>query len=170
MRTYTHAALSYLSACRLSWRRSALWASAGATLPDAPALAGAAWLLLHQRRFTRSAFYGEVCGRRRFGLPDAVLHSTVAPAILMTTLSAWRLGGRSSKRRAPFALGWAGHVATDLLTHGSDARPPLWPISGWRFESPVSYRQRERHGLLFTLAEHAALLALASDSIRCRRR
>lgn len=61
-------------------------------------------------------------------------------------------------------------MASDLLTHGSDARPPLWPLSVWRFESPVFYRERERHGLVFTLAEHAALLALASERIRRRRR
>jgi hypothetical protein len=59
-------------------------------------------------------------------------------------------------------------VASDVLTHGSDARPPLWPLSRWRFESPVSYRERDRHGLPFTVVEHAVLLALGYAAFRWR--
>jgi len=168
MRTYTHAALSYLAAGRISDRSSAAWAAAGAALPDLPALAGSAWLLLKSRRFSRSAFYGEVCGRRRFGLPDAALHSTVVPTAPALALAAWGPRGRSTRHVTAFLLGWAGHLVTDFATHGSDARPPLWPLSRWRFESPVSYRERGRYGLLFTLIEHAALLAFAYRALRRR--
>jgi len=66
---------------------------------------------------------------------------------------------RSGGALPALLLGWAGHVATDTLTHGSDARPLLWPLSSYRFHSPVSYRERERYALPFTLVEHAALLA-----------
>lgn len=178
MRTYTHAVLAYLAASRLSGGRGAALASAGASLPDAPALAGSAWLLLRRRRFTRSEFYGEVCGRRRFGLPDAALHSAAVLAAFTAFaafaypaagLAATRLGGRGVRPGLPFLLGWAGHIAADLLTHGADVRPPLWPLSRWRFESPVSYRERDRHGLAFTLAEHAALILVVYRSFRRRR-
>ena len=76
--------------------------------------------------------------------------------------------GHGSTRIAQlsFLLGWAGHVAADVLTHGSDARPharkrrpPLCPVSSYRFESDISYRERYRHHALpFTIAEPAAVL------------
>lgn len=171
MRTYTHAALSYVIALRLSDSRDAAWASTGASLPDVPALAGSAWLLLKDRRLSRDAFYGEVCGRRRFGLPDAALHSVATLAAAGAALLVWRRAGYSApvgSRGAWFLIGWAGHVATDFLTHGSDARQPLWPVSRWRFESPISYRERDRHGVAFTVVEHASFLILLYELLRRR--
>jgi hypothetical protein len=171
VRTYTHAIVSCLISARLSGRRNAAWASAGAFAPDVPALAGSAWLLLKSRRLSREAFYGEVCGRRHFRIPDAALHSAAVLAVPGALVLASRLAGRAAPgetRATAFLLGWAGHVASDVLTHGSDARPPLWPLSGWRFESPVSYRELDRHGLAFTLAEHGVLLALLYGALRRR--
>ena len=31
------------------------------------------------------------------------------------------------------------HLATDFPLHTDDARPHFWPLTDWRFESPVSY-------------------------------
>jgi hypothetical protein len=171
VRTYTHAILSYEISRRISGRRAAVWVSAGAVLPDVPALAGSAGLLLRSRRFSRDAFHGEVCGRRRFGLPDAALHSAAVLAVAGALLLASQSASRSTPKRirgAEFVLGWAGHVLADLATHGSDARPPLWPLSSRRFESPVSYRERDRHGLAFTLAEHGAVIAVLRAVFRRR--
>jgi membrane-bound metal-dependent hydrolase YbcI (DUF457 family) len=64
-----------------------------------------------------------------------------------------------------FLLGWAGHVAADALTHSSDARPLLWPVSAYRFESPLSYREFDRYALPFTVAERAAVLAATHQFI-----
>ncbi len=36
-----------------------------------------------------------------------------------------------------------------------------WPVSRWRFESPVSYWDRGRYGRAFAVIEHAAVLAVA---------
>lgn len=154
MRTYTHALVSYHAARRVSGKLVAASAAAGAAMPDLPALTGSAWLLARRGSFEREAFHGEVCARSRFRRPDAALHSAVIlGAALPVALAAGRLG-------AGFWCGWAGHVAADLLTHGSDARPVLWPVSRRRFESPVSYRERDRHGAAFTIVEHGAVLAL----------
>lgn len=156
----THAILSYALAFRLSGPLAARWAAAGALLPDLPALAGSAGLVLRRGRFSRGALYGEVCGKRRVGLPDAALHSAAVLAVALPVALGVR--GRG------FWLGWSGHVAADLLTHGSDARPLLWPLSRRRFASPVSYRERDRHGAAFTLLEHAALAVLTYRSLRRR--
>ena len=45
------------------------------------------------------------------------------------------------------------------LTHAGDARPLFWPLSGHRFEGPVSYWwDRDNLARPFALVEHAALL------------
>lgn len=169
MRTYSHAVLTATLA-RRSGPGPALAASLGATLPDLPAAAGAAWLWTGRRRaITRSEFEGEVCGRKLFCAPDAALHSVPVAAAALALWPALRARGAGGPRgpRGPrraalaFLLGWAGHVAADVLTHGSDARPALWPFSERRFKSPVSYREPDRHGRPFAAAEHAAV-ALAA--------
>lgn len=124
-------------------------------MPDIPAGIGAVWLGA-RRLYSRESFLKEVCGRGAFRNPDAALHS-ILPVALALAISITRRPGPA----LPFVLGWAGHVAADALTHTSDARPLLWPISDWRFESPVSYRERDRHAIPFTIAEHTLVLAAA---------
>ena len=161
MRTYSHAFLTYRALRRLGVP-TATAASLGAVLPDLPAIAGAAWLAADRLGgFSRREFETEVCGRSVFARPDAAFHSALPVA--MAALGACLLLRRGNTRAAvlSFLLGWAGHVAADVLTHGSDARPPLWPVSSYRFESPISYRERDRHALPFTIAEHAAVLVAA---------
>ena len=168
MRTYSHALLTLAAARYLKQKDgpSATWAAVGATMPDLPAGIGAAWLL-DRGRHSREDFLQEVCGRSVFRRLDAALHSVlfVTTALLLyATLEA--VEHDRGKTSLAFLLGWAGHVATDTLTHGSDARPLLWPLSKWRFYSPVSYRERERYGRMFTVVEHAVLLMLAAWVLR----
>jgi membrane-bound metal-dependent hydrolase YbcI (DUF457 family) len=59
-----------------------------------------------------------------------------------------------------FLLGWIGHNMADFPTHAEDARPPLWPLSRWRWKSPVSYWDRKFYALPLLLVEHGAILAL----------
>lgn len=180
MRTYSHAILTY-AAIRLAKRgspRKALSAALGATIPDAPMALGTVWLWMKRKRFSRASFDEEVCERSLFRTPDAALHSAlpIAAAIALETVASQLAHPRrgvppehlyegTETRGVPagfvsaFLLGWAGHVFVDFLTHGKDARPVFWPVSKWHFESPVSYRERERHGQNFTLIEHAAVFA-----------
>ncbi len=73
-----------------------------------------------------------------------------------------------------FALGWwrsnamviafagAGliHLATDFALHHDDARAHFWPLSDWRFASPISYWDSAHHARWVAPAEAAATLAL----------
>ena len=164
MRTYSHAILTY-RALRRFGAPTATVASLGAVLPDLPAIAGAAWLAANRLGgFSRREFETEVCGRRVFAGPDAALHSALPVAVAALGASLFLRRGNTRDALLPFLLGWAGHVAADALTHGSDARPLLWPVSVYRFESPLSYRERDRHALPFTVAEHAAVLAATHDA------
>ena len=144
-------------------------------MPDLPGCIGAVWLWVRRRLYSRADFLEEVCGRAAFEKPDAALHSAVPVTAALVLCSSpvspvWPVSGTRAFGRplTAFLLGWAGHVATDALTHGSDARPLFWPVSRWRFYSPVSYREPGRHGLPFTLAEHLILLVILMRMLRGR--
>ena len=166
MRTYSHALLT-LHAFRHHAPGVSAAASLGAALPDLPALAGAAWLAANRLgRFSREDFETEVCARDVFGRPDAALHSALTVCAAMALHASLRVDPRGTRTPlSAFLLGWAGHVVADTLTHGTDARAPFWPLSAYRFRSPVSYRERDRHALPFTLAEHAAALLAARETL-----
>ena len=164
MRTYSHAVLTY-HALRHLGAPTATAASLGALFPDLPAIAGAAWLAADRLGgFSRREFETEVCGRSAFAGPDAALHSALPVATAALGISLFLRRGNTRTVLLSFVLGWAGHVVADTLTHGSDARPLLWPVSAYRFESPLSYRERDRHALPFTVAEHTAVLAATYEA------
>jgi len=172
VRTYSHAILG-LAVARLVEGRAGggaapLAASVGGVLPDLPMGAGLAWASGRRLRFGREVLEAEVCSRRRFAAPDAALHSALPVAGALAVIAAvpmehWKRG------LSPLVLGWAGHVVADALTHGADARPLFWPVSEWRFRSPISYRERDRHARLVGIAEHAATLAALAWMLRSGR-
>ena len=45
------------------------------------------------------------------------------------------------------------HIATDLPVHSHDAYKHFWPISDWRFYSPISYYEADLHGRTVSLVE-----------------
>lgn len=45
------------------------------------------------------------------------------------------------------------HVALDFPLHAGDAHAHFWPISDWRFESPLSYWNPAHHGDVVQLVE-----------------
>ncbi len=171
VRTYSHAALTWAAArpWAPSEARVAVGAASGAVFPDLPALAGAVWLGSRWRRLNRSALCEEVCAKPSFAGPDATLHSALPVGALLLILLT--LGSKKLSLRKPlltFLIGWAGHVLTDALTHAEDARPILWPISVWRFRSPISYWDRSRYARTFTMLEHGILLLLVTWTISRR--
>lgn len=44
--------------------------------------------------------------------------------------------------------GWL-HAVIDFCVHHDDARSQLWPLTWWKFRSPVSYYDRAHYGHLF---------------------
>jgi len=60
-----------------------------------------------------------------------------------------------------FALAALTHLAGDLPVHVGDAHPHFWPLTDWRFVSPVSYWDPRHFGTQFSLLE-AALGVLLS--------
>ena len=59
-----------------------------------------------------------------------------------------------------FALAALIHMATDLPVHNHDAYRHFWPLSDWRFISPLSYYEPAHHSKWVSFIE--ALIALGS--------
>jgi hypothetical protein len=138
--TSTHAAL----ALALTGRRDV---ALGAVLPDLPAFAAGAWLAA--RRVPRGAFVQRLYHRPPLREAHRAGHSVPLALALLAT-----------GRARGVALGWLSHLAVDGLTHHDDAWPLLWPLSGARWRSPVSYWQPAHHARALQAVEVAALLAL----------
>ncbi|MEM6634337.1 MAG: cobalamin biosynthesis protein CobQ [Pseudomonadota bacterium] len=59
------------------------------------------------------------------------------------------------------------HVVTDLFLHHDDGRAHFWPLSMWKFESPVSYWDSAHHAN--TVAPLLLLVSLISVIVLFRR-
>jgi len=70
-----------------------------------------------------------------------------------------------------FVLGWGSHVFLDMLTHRSDGYPIFWPLSAYRFPTPISYWERSYHGAAFSVVcdGSTAVLLLRLAAHRRRR-
>ena len=168
MRTYAHAILTLVATQRYS-PQSSVSAALGAVLPDLAVGAGAVWLWAKRGLFTRDQFQQEACAKGSFATPDAALHSVVPLGAGLIFCFLPGIENKSLRQRLlAFLLGWAGHVISDALTHGEDARPFFWPLSARRFSSPVSYWENKRYGRLFTTLEHMVVV-LAGISLLTNR-
>lgn len=168
MRTYSHAVLTWAVARSAAPQEvsAAAWGASGATLPDLPLIAGAAWLVARRRHLYNDQLNEEVCAKGSFAGPDAALHSAILVGGLLVTF--WTCTSRERKRYRlllAFLVGWAGHVLTDALTHAEDARPILWPLSERRLRSPISYWDSSRHARSFARVEHGVLLLIVARAI-----
>jgi hypothetical protein len=67
-------------------------------------------------------------------------------------------------RKALIAFAGSGllHVAIDFCVHHDDARSQLWPMTWWKFRSPVSYYDRAHYGNWFGPAEIVVSLLLCA--------
>lgn len=66
--------------------------------------------------------------------------------------------------RSGWALAFTGaailHLLLDFPLHNKDARMHFWPLSDWKFVSPISYWDRAFHGAAVGRIEAAAVVAL----------
>ncbi len=60
----------------------------------------------------------------------------------------------------PFIIGWGLHVPADALTHVSDGYPIFFPLSEYRFPTPVSYWESEYHAREFFIIGHSLMAIL----------
>lgn len=68
-------------------------------------------------------------------------------------------------RRSEWGIALTGaallHLCLDFPLHHDDGRPHFWPLSGWVFESPVSYWDRDK-GAMWIAPIEAAIASVAA--------
>ena len=88
---------------------------------------------------------------------DALFNSV--PVFLTIASLGWVLALKSAKYKlAGQCIGLFGaaaliHIATDFPVHASDAHRHFWPLSDWRFYSPLSYWEGDHHAALVSVIE-----------------
>lgn len=96
----------------------------------------------------------------------ALFNSIPIFAVLLL-IGLWQRHRRWGVLLCVFALAALLHIALDAPVHGHDAYRHLWPISDWRFYSPVSYWEVDLHARWMSLME--AILVIGSAVILWRR-
>ena len=155
MHTQTHLLLG-LAAFGRGPPRTAVAAAGGALLPDVPALVMAGWALAVQRRDAGDVF-GESYYSDAWQAVLAPWHSIPLWGLALVLAFAVR----SPAARA-FAAAGLLHIAFDLPVHADDPHRHLWPLSDWRFFSPVSYWDPDQGGRVAGALEIAGGLALVA--------
>ncbi len=149
---------------RLAWA-----GAAGGVIPDLPMyviIAG-----LRAQGYPLDRIFGEFYWAPWWQIANAIGHNFILWGVMVVIsgailLSAKNKNGRyaSGKTNAlVFALSGSAllHSVIDFLCHRDDAHMHLWPISQWRFRSPVSYWDPAHYGNWFGLFEAALGIALA---------
>jgi hypothetical protein len=124
------------------------WSVLGSVLPDLTA-----WVVAGAQALSGTP-RDQVLDRTYHRSPFREVHLAVHAGWIPVALAA---GSRRGSRRRALAGGWLGHLAIDFLTHRTDAWPPAWPLSSWRWPAPVSHWQQEHHSRLFGAADLAGL-------------
>jgi hypothetical protein len=143
--------------------RHLVWAAlVGALLPDASLylLAGGALFFYNiPPQVVFDELYFSDAWQQVFAIDNSFLVWGVALACALWLRRGWAI-----------ALTGAAllHLALDFPFHHDDGRPHFWPLSGWVFESPISYWDR-RHGANWFAPVEAAVCVLAAISIWRRR-
>ena len=121
-------------------RAAGISGAVGAALPDMPEFAAAAYYFDKFGSMPREQLLDAIYFTGPFGATGSALHSIVPVGDLLALHWTLRLG-RFDEHRVLlwFLLGWAGHTVVDFLTQVDDLRLLFWPLSDWRWASPVSY-------------------------------
>jgi F0F1-type ATP synthase assembly protein I len=132
-----------------------LAAAAGGLAPDLPMfmLVGCArWIGRHAPR----DIFGTLYFSDRWQTLLAPWHSLPlwTAALALALWQGWIVA-------AAFAASALLHVGVDFFLHVHDAHRQLWPLSSWRFRSPVSYWDSRHHGHLFRPIEMALAIGFA---------
>ena len=155
MNTPAHAVLNLVALGRKDSAHTVVPILVGGVLPDVPMFAfyfiEKIVLGTPERVIWSTRYYDPVWQ----GIIDLV-HSV--PVILILLGAAWWIGSRWFA--ACFAS-MALHIPGDFFLHHDDAHRHFFPVTNWRFESPVSYWDSRHYGdRVETLEMLAVVLAL----------
>ena len=147
MNTPAHAVLNALIVARDPSQNLLTPAVIGAILPDVPMV----FFYVYQRIWAaRPEFqiWGQLYFHASWQAFFDIFNSL--PLVAVGGLLAWWIG---SQRLGVFCMSMALHAVSDFLVHHNDAHRHFFPLTDWRFQSPVSYWDPRHHGDIFLLGE-----------------
>ncbi len=144
--------------------RSAIAAALGGFVPDLPMLAIVAYLRMSGHDF--GEIFGTLYWSPWWQIANAMGHNFLLwSAVILLSLYVQQRGGDRAGLASlalPFAAAALVHSGADFLLHREDAHMHFWPLSEWRFVSPVSYWDRNHYGLQFSLFEAVLGIIMAA--------
>lgn len=124
---------------------------AGAIAADASMFVFYGWAKLFTS-MTEREIWSDAYWREPWQTFSAISNSI--PLALAAVAIAW---WRKSVLIGVFAIAWLSHLALDFPVHATDAHRHFWPLTNWRFESPLSYWD-SAYGAAYVGAAEALLL------------
>lgn len=155
MNTPAHLLVGAAAFSRRENRRVIIAAMIGALLPDLSLylMAGTALFILN---IPPNIVFDELYFSTAWQTVFAIDNSFIVWGTLLG-LAIWR--------QSPWAIALCGaallHLCLDFPLHHDDGRPHFWPLTGWVFESPVSYWDRNQ-GAMWVAPIEAAMATVAA--------
>jgi hypothetical protein len=143
------------------------WAGAlGGFVPDVPMLLIV--LGLKSAGVADRTIFGELYWQNWWQVSNAIGHNVwlwggliVLGLVMRDRLSASTRSFDGWTLVAMFAGSALLHTVIDLLCHREDAHMSFWPVTRWKFMSPVSYYDPQHYGQYFSFFEAALGIVLA---------
>lgn len=133
------------------------WAGAlGGLVPDLPMFAIIGYLRASGRQFEE--IFGKLYWEHWWQVANAVGHNFILwSAVCVSGYLASRSKSASRQKQGALAFAFSGaallHSSVDFLCHRNDGHMHFWPLTEWRFVSPISYWDSAHYGNQFALFE-----------------
>jgi hypothetical protein len=141
------------------------WAGvAGGLIPDVPMIAIVGYLRATGHEFQE--IFGKLYWEHWWQVANAIGHNFLL-WFIVCTLGFWmtksQVPTQVERGKLAFALSASAivHSFVDLLCHRNDGHMHFWPLTEWRFVSPISYWDNAHYGTQFGLFEATLGLAMA---------
>lgn len=160
MNTPSHALIALAALSKRDEPVRNRWVLIGALLPDLIIFFWAPW-----QRWALGRDWSAIWDTHYFEPPMqtaiALFNSVPIYAVLLL-LGWWKRGTQWGGLLIVFSLAALLHIALDAPVHGHDAYRHFWPLSDWRFYSPISYWETDLHARWVSLIEAGIVVGSAA--------
>ena len=152
MNTVTHIVVASAALSRENTRARNRAVIAGALIPDFSIYVMSVWAIATGRM--NEELWKVTYWQEPWQILGAITNS-VPLGVLLLAIGLWRNSAVLSALAGAMLI----HAGLDVPLHADDAHRHFWPVTNWRFHSPVSYWDPDYHGVWGGLLDFACLFA-----------